>query len=107
MWPKPCRNSLSWMGLSVFYDKSEQADLWGSNLIEKLQYVYRDASSRLHCLCVTSLCKQEMDTPRAKASSRARLSGLRRLHTALATLTIPLSPVSMKRLVMSTQGMWP
>jgi hypothetical protein len=44
--------SLESMGLSVFYDRSEQAVLWGSNLFEHLQHVYRDAAR--YCVIFTS-----------------------------------------------------
>ena len=59
--------------ITVFYDLYEQANLWGKDLYQHLQSVYRDKSKILRHLDLQTLCCKVMDEARAKASPSACL----------------------------------
>jgi hypothetical protein len=57
-------------GYAVFYDADEQADLWGKNLAEHFEYVYRLASRA----CVMFISKEYAEKPWTKHERRSALS---------------------------------
>ncbi len=57
-------------GYAVFCDADEQADLWGKNLAEHFEYVYRVASRA----CVMFISKEYAEKPRTKHERRSALS---------------------------------
>jgi hypothetical protein len=57
-------------GYAVFYDADEQADLWGKNLAEHFEYVYRVASRA----CVMFISKEYAEKPWTKHERRSALS---------------------------------
>jgi TIR domain len=57
-------------GYAVFYDADEQADLWGKNLTEHFEHVYRVASRA----CVMFISKEYAEKPWTKHERRSALS---------------------------------
>lgn len=57
-------------GYAVFYDADEQADLWGKNLAEHFEYVYRVASRA----CVMFISEEYAEKPWTKHERRNALS---------------------------------
>lgn len=58
-------------GLKVFYDKNEQADLWGKNLFDKLDEVYR--TKALYCvLFISKHYAEKVWTNHERKSAQAR-----------------------------------
>ncbi|HVY77353.1 MAG TPA: TIR domain-containing protein [Solirubrobacterales bacterium] len=55
---------------AVFYDADEQADLWGKNLAEHFEHVYRVASRA----CVMFISKEYAEKPWTKHERRSALS---------------------------------
>jgi hypothetical protein len=57
-------------GYAVFYDADEQADLWGKDLTEHFEHVYRVASRA----CVMFISKEYAEKPWTKHERRSALS---------------------------------
>lgn len=57
-------------GYVVFYDADEQVNLWGKNLAERFEYVYREASRA----CVMFISKEYAEKPWTKHERRSALA---------------------------------
>lgn len=62
--------SLKGRGYSVFYDADQQADLWGKNLTEHFDYIYREACRA----CVMFISAEYAQKPWARHERRSALA---------------------------------
>src|SRR5258708_24875207 len=63
--------SLKAMGINVFYDAYERADLWGKNLYTHLSKIYRD-DSRYVVMFISEHYAQKVWTNHERESAQAR-----------------------------------
>ena len=68
-------SSLRAAGVSVFYDRYEEAVLWGKNLYDHLRHVYAEAAEYTVIFSSKAYAQNVMDEPRTRKRAVSSLRG--------------------------------